>query len=236
MTMGRLFRTIGGLIRGVFVVALTAGALLVVLSYLDTSGIAERKVRGVLADTVQPEVAQVVQETGGGLAEQAADALRGLLSLADEAWGQGALAAPASNPPGASLPTERADSRAVLELINQYRGREDLRAWRWDDRLAAFAQNRANDMIARNYFSHNDPVTGQIKLAELPTLVAVGENLFQVSGPAVRFLRNVNREVLTGWQNSRSHNELLLTPRMSRAGIAFARADARIVVVLIAAE
>jgi uncharacterized protein YkwD len=91
-------------------------------------------------------------------------------------------------------------------------------------------------MIARDYFSHNDPDTGQIRLADLPTLVSVGENLFQVSGPAVRFMRNVNEEVVTGWRNSPSHNELLLAPQMTRGGIAFARADTRIVVVLIAAE
>jgi uncharacterized protein YkwD len=49
-------------------------------------------------------------------------------------------------------------------------------------------------------------------------------------------MRNVNEEVVTGWQNSPSHNELLLAPKMTRAGLAFARADTRIVVVLIAAE
>jgi uncharacterized protein YkwD len=235
--MGWLFRAIGGLIRTVFIMVLVAVVLLVGLSYLDTSGIAERKVRGVLADTVTPDVAQVAQDAGGTLAEQLADALRALLSRADQALAQqGVLAVPTSVATGQPSADAQSDSRAVLELINEYRASEGLRPWRWDDRLAAFAQTRADDMIARDYFSHNDPQTGQIKLADLPTLVSVGENLFQVSGPAVRFMRNVNEEVVTGWQNSPSHNELLLAPTMTRGGLAFARTDTRIVVVLIAAE
>ncbi len=235
--MGWLFRAIGGLIRTVFIMVLVAVVLLVGLSYLDTSGIAERKVRGVLADTITPGAAQVAQDTGGRLAGQVGDALRTLLSRADQALAQqGALPVPTTTAPGRPSANAQADSRAVLELINEYRASKGLRPWRWDDRLAAFAQTRADDMIARNYFSHNDPQTGQIKLADLPTLVSVGENLFQVSGPAVRFMRNVNQEVVTGWQNSPSHNELLLAPRMTRGGIAFARSDTRIVVVLIAAE
>lgn len=234
--MGWLFRAIGGLVRTMFIMVLVAVVLLVGLSYLDTSGIAERKVRGVLADTITPAATEVAQQTGGAVADQVGDALRSLLSRADQALAeQGMLAVPTST---AGQPSDeaRADSRAVLDLINQYRVSEGLAEWRWDDRLAAFGQSRADDMIERNYFSHNDPATGQIKLAELPTLVSVGENLFQVSGPAVRFMRNVNGEVLTGWQNSPSHNDLLLAPKMTRAGVAFARTETRIVVVLIAAE
>jgi uncharacterized protein YkwD len=235
--MGWLFRAIGGLIRTVFVMVLIAVVLLVGLSYLDASGIVEGRVRAVLADTVSPGVAQAVQDTGGTLAGQITDALRALLSRADQALArQGVLPVPTSTVAGAPSADARADSREVLNLINRYRASNDLRALRWDDRLAAFAQTRAEDMIARDYFSHNDPDTGQIRLADLPTLVSVGENLFQVSGPAVRFMRSVNQEVVTGWQNSPSHNELLLAPTMTRGGIAFARSDTRIVVVLIAAE
>ena len=234
--MSWLFRAIGGLIRTVFIMALVAVVLLVGLSYLDTSGIAERKVRGVLADSLTPSVTQAVEQGGGTVAEQIESAFRSLMSRADQTLAQQGMLAVPTTPAGEASAEARADSRAVLELINQYRASEGRAEWQWDDRLAAFAQSRADDMIARGYFSHNDPNTGQIKLAQLPTLVSVGENLFQVSGPAVRFMRDVNEEVLTGWQNSPSHNELLLAPTMTRAGLAFARADTRIVVVLIAAE
>jgi uncharacterized protein YkwD len=234
--MGWLFRAVGGLIRTVIIMALVAVVLLAGLAYLDTSGMAERKVRGVLADTLTPAAAESVQDTGGTLAGEIADAFRTLLSRADQALGQqGMLAVPTSTA-GEPSADARQDSRTVLRLINEYRASKGLPDWRWDDRLAEFAQSRADDMIARNYFSHTDPRTGKIMLAQLPTLVSVGENLFQVSGPAVRFMRDVNQEVLTGWQNSPSHNELLLAPKMTRAGLAFARTDTRIVVVLIAAE
>ncbi len=49
-------------------------------------------------------------------------------------------------------------------------------------------------------------------------------------------MRNINGEVLKGWQNSPSHNELLLAGNMTRGGLAFARTETRIIAVLIAAE
>lgn len=234
--MGWLFRLVGGLIRTVIVIGLVAVILLAGLSYLDNSGIAQGKVDRVLADTVGPRVAIVVEQGGGTVLGEASDFLRGLLRRADQALGNDVFAVdtPAGQPaPSASA---EAESRDLLELINRYRSAQGLDPWQWDGRLATFAQSRAGDMIARNYFSHNDPQTGEIMLAHLPTLVSVGENLFQVSGPAVRFMRDINDEVLKGWQNSPSHNELLLAPTMTRGGLAFARTETRIVAVLIAAE
>ncbi len=234
--MSWLFRLVGGLIRTVIVIALVAVLLLAGLSYLDSSGIAHGRVDRVLADTVGPRVATAVESGGGTVLGEAGDFLRGLLSRADQALGQGVLAVPTPAGQPAADASFQEDSRALLDLINQYRASRGLDGWEWDARLATFAQTRADDMIARNYFSHNDPQTGDILLARLPTLVSVGENLFQVSGPAVRFMRNINDEVLKGWQNSPSHNELLLAPTMTRGGLAFARTETRIIAVLIAAE
>jgi uncharacterized protein YkwD len=234
--MGCLFRAIGGLIRTLVVIVLVAVILLIGLAYFDNSGISQTNVNRVLADTVGPRVAAVVETGGGTVLSRAADVVRGLLSQADQALGQTVL--PVNTPQGSGTPDASAaiDSRALLDMINQYRAPKGLAPWRWDTRLAAFAQSRADDMIARNYFSHNDPQTGEIALARLPTLVSVGENLFQISGPAVRFMGNINDEVLKGWQNSPSHNELLLAPDMTRGGLAFARTETRIIAVLIAAQ
>jgi uncharacterized protein YkwD len=234
--MGCLFKAIGGLIRTVAVIALVAVILLIGLAYLDNSGIFQTNVNRVLADTVGPRVATAVEDSGGTVLGQAATVVRGLLSQADQKLGQGVLAIPLPQPQGTPSPLTEADSRALLDMINQYRASKGLAAWKWDPRLASFAQWRADDMIARNYFSHNDPKTGEIQLAKLPTLVSVGENLFQVSGPGVRFMSNVNDQVLKGWQNSPPHNELLLAHGMTRGGLAFARTDTRIICVLIAAE
>lgn len=234
--MGWLFRLMGGLIRTVIVIALVAAVLLVGLSYLDSSGAALGRVSWVLADTVGPRVATAVEQGGGTVLDEAASVLRSLLSRADQALGHGVLAVPTPDSGPALDGSSEADRHALLDSINAYRASKGLEPWQWDARLAAFAQDRADDMIARNYFSHNDPQTGEILLAHLPTLVSVGENLFQVSGPAVRFMRNINDEVLKGWQNSPRHNELLLASNMSRGGLAFARTETRIIAVLIAAE
>lgn len=234
--MGWLFRLIGGLIRTVVVIALVAVVLLAGLTYLDNSGIVHTKVNRVLADTVGPQVATAVENGGTSVLDEATGLMRGLLSRADQALGENVLSPAAPQTQATPSATAEADARALLGLINAYRTTNRLKPLKWDDRLASFGQWRADDMVARNYFSHNDPNTQEILLAKLPTLVSVGENLFQVSGPAVRFMRNINSEVLKGWQNSPSHNELLLAPNMTRAGLAFARTDTRIVAVLIAAE
>ncbi len=234
--MGCLFRLVSGLVRTVIVIVLVAVVLLVGLYYLDSTGISTGKVNSVLADTVGPRVATAVESGGQSLLSRGADLVRGLLSQADVALGDRVFAISTPQAQPAAGESSEADSRRLLDMINQYRQTKGLDPWRWDARLADFAQGRADDMIARNYFSHNDPQTGEIELSKLPTLVSVGENLFQVSGPAVRFMEHIDDEVLKGWQNSPSHNELLLAPNMSRGGIAFARTDTRIVCVLIAAE
>jgi uncharacterized protein YkwD len=234
--MGCLYKATGGVIRAVTIIVLLAVALLIGFSYFNNSGGAHAAVSRAIADTVGPRVATAVESGGGSVLSEAGEVIRGLLSRADVALAQTILAVPTPASQGEPSAIREADSRALLELINAYRAGEGLEPWRWDGRLATFAQMRADDMLARNYFSHHDPQTDGIMLAGLPTLVSVGENLFQVSGPAVRFMRNVNDEVLKGWQNSPSHNELLLAPNMTRAGMAFARTDTRILAVLIAAE
>jgi len=65
--------------------------------------------------------------------------------------------------PGAALaadPTSselRAAERLVLTRINEERAERDLRAIRMDPRIAAVAQARSADMVARQYFAHVDP-------------------------------------------------------------------------------
>jgi uncharacterized protein YkwD len=57
--------------------------------------------------------------------------------------------------------------------------------------------------------------------------------LYQVSGPAVQFMRQVSSSTVRGWQNSPSHNELMLMGSMRYGGIAVARTPTRIVAVLV---
>ena len=122
--MGCLFRAIRGLLRTVIVAVLVAVVVLIGLSYFDNSGTAQGKVNQVLADTVGPKVAIAVENTGGKVLSQAGNVLRGLMSKADEALGQGVLAIQTPVPQGArdaSSGTTEADSRALLDMINQYR-------------------------------------------------------------------------------------------------------------------
>ncbi len=48
--------------------------------------------------------------------------------------------------------------RRIFELTNQVRAEHGVAPLRWDEELAEIARWRAEDMVKRGYFSHNDPV------------------------------------------------------------------------------
>ena len=52
-------------------------------------------------------------------------------------------------------------SKVVIEELNNARAQRGLQLLKSDLALTRIANNRSNDMIARNYFSHDDPETGQ---------------------------------------------------------------------------
>lgn len=128
------------------------------------------------------------------------------------------------------------EAQEVFVGINDYRKANGLSEFVWDSELESFALYRATDMVDRDYFSHYDPQTGKVKLNELPHPMTIGENLYQISGLAVRLMDDVDGNVLEGWKSSPAHNELMLFPLMHRAGVALARTPTRIIVVLVTSE
>jgi len=51
-------------------------------------------------------------------------------------------------------------AQAIIELSNQQRILSGLAPFERDETIMAIARERLNDMIARSYFSHSDPLTG----------------------------------------------------------------------------
>lgn len=85
---------------------------------------------------------------------------------------------------------------------------------RYDARLDGAAQAHADDMINRNYFSHVSPEGKDVHdriVAQGYNPSAWGENL----GKGQR----TEQEVLEGWQNSPSHNEMMTSKNFEEFGL-----------------
>jgi len=136
---------------------------------------------------------------------------------------------------------------AILGEINSARAQRGLPLLREDATLKHMANDRCADMIARNYFSHNDPATGQQPLlrylqATKYAYRSAGENIAEVKNDAfwvppwltvlARYSpESLAREFVTGWLNSPDHRANIYGGQYRRTGIALsASGDARRVV------
>jgi len=103
----------------------------------------------------------------------------------------------------------------ILLAVNTERQKKDLKPLRPNEKLTKAAQNKAQDMSDKNYFSHISPVDGKkwsdfIKESDYSYHVA-GENL-------ANGFQDVPRMV-ESWMNSPSHKENILNKEVTDTGI-----------------
>ena len=108
-------------------------------------------------------------------------------------------------------------SKATLCLLNQERAKRGLRALRMNKRLSLAAKRHAQDMVRRDYFSHETP-TGTDFVTRIrragyrgPTL---GENLACGSGSYATPAATVQ-----SWMDSPGHRANILNRRFREAGL-----------------
>lgn len=116
------------------------------------------------------------------------------------------------------IKTEESDfdswTKQVLALVNNERIKNGLNTLRWDNSLAELAKAHCEDMIARNFFSHNNPdgetPFDRMKKAGISYLAA-GENIAagQYSPEAV----------FKEWMASEGHRENIMKPDFQYIGI-----------------
>lgn len=103
----------------------------------------------------------------------------------------------------------------VIALTNTIRVISGQAVLKEDKALSAIAQQKADDMVARNYFSHIGP-DGMNQSMRLITsgygFTYAGENL------AKDF--STSRDVVMGWVLSPTHRENVLRPQFNRVGVA----------------
>lgn len=108
----------------------------------------------------------------------------------------------------------------LLQATNSQRQRNGAGSLQVNGALMAAAQAKANDMIARNYWSHTTP-DGQQPWVFMQNAgykyQKAGENL------AYGFL--TSDDTVTGWMNSPSHRENLLDTVYTEVGFGFANGE-----------
>lgn len=111
--------------------------------------------------------------------------------------------------------TEPLNADTIFNLVNQERIKAGVKPLVRDARLDATAQERADDMVARNYFSHFDPVTGEGMIDKQEPGCVQGENIINVGD-----LGEKNTEAINWWINSPAHYKAMTNPDYDITGIA----------------
>ncbi|MFB5086841.1 CAP domain-containing protein [Psychrobacillus sp. PGGUH221] len=102
----------------------------------------------------------------------------------------------------------------VVDLTNQERAKEGLKALQIDVKLTQSAQEKSQDMKNKNYFSHTSPTYGspfdQMKALGI-TYNTAGENIAMGQPSA--------EEVVDAWMKSPGHRENIMNPSFTHIGV-----------------
>jgi uncharacterized protein YkwD len=122
------------------------------------------------------------------------------------------LAGPASAATSTSLAEKRT---AVIKLTNKERAAKGCAPLKASNRLTTAAQRHANDMAAKDYFSHNslDGRQWWQRIEALGYKNPAGENI------AYGF--DTASSVVKGWMNSPGHKRNILDCKFNKIGIGF---------------
>lgn len=102
----------------------------------------------------------------------------------------------------------------VVDLTNQERAKEGLKALQIDVKLTQSAQEKSQDMKNKNYFSHTSPTYGspfdQMKALGI-TYNSAGENIAMGQPSA--------EDVVDAWMKSPGHRENIMNPSFTHIGV-----------------
>lgn len=111
------------------------------------------------------------------------------------------------------VPSKPVESNTYHKLINDYRASHGLNRLWWHNGLKTSAQLKSEDLVNRNYWSHDTP-DGQafhVLVYQHGSYINVGENLAKGFKSA--------DAVMQGWINSPAHNANVLDSRWIHIGV-----------------
>ena len=141
------------------------------------------------------------------------------VSIAFAATALGTLALPAATFAWDANSFSASDEQALFTLTNQARASAGLPTLRWDSSLASLARWRSQDMIVRDYFSHQIPPSGSSVFDEMSArgycFKVAGENIGWNNYPD----DSATAQIQQMFMNSSGHRANILGSAWDVAGI-----------------
>jgi uncharacterized YkwD family protein len=124
-------------------------------------------------------------------------------------------AAPAPEQKAAPSGTEISDFESkVIDLTNEQRRKNGLSNLQPDTALSNVAQEKSNDMQAKNYFSHTSPTYG----SPFDMMRDFGVS-YNSAGENIAMGQPSPEEVVNAWMNSEGHRKNILSPNFTHIGV-----------------
>lgn len=112
--------------------------------------------------------------------------------------------------------TESATVEEVCRLVNKERAANKLKPLVLDMKLSPVAQAHAEDMVDRQYFSHDTPEGlspfDRMKAAQIS---------YQTAGENIAYWYKTPAEVMTSWMNSSGHRANILNSKYGKIGVGY---------------
>ena len=108
-------------------------------------------------------------------------------------------------------------AQQVLTLVNQERAKQGLPALTLSQQLTDIANEKAKDMLQKNYFSHTSPTYG----SPFEMLQRFGVN-YSSAGENIAAGQKSAEQVMTDWMNSSGHRANILNKDYKQLGVGYA--------------
>ena len=105
----------------------------------------------------------------------------------------------------------------VIQLVNQERAKNGLKALRPNWELSRVARHKSQDMRDKHYFSHTSPTYGSP--FDMMKAYRIG---FSYAGENIAMGQTTAWQVMQGWMNSTGHRQNILNPNFTEIGVGYA--------------
>lgn len=112
--------------------------------------------------------------------------------------------------------TLSAYEQKVVDLTNQERAKNGLRALKVDVTLSKMAHEKSRDMSANSYFSHTSPTYG----SPFDMMKKYGIT-YRYAGENIAMGQRTPEEVVKAWMNSEGHRKNILSPNYNYIGVGY---------------
>jgi len=106
----------------------------------------------------------------------------------------------------------------VVKLVNQQRAKSGLAPLKQNWQLSRVARYKSQDMIDKNYFSHQSPTYG----SPFNMMESFGLH-FSSAGENIAMGQRTAAEVMNSWMNSPGHKANILNPSYTEIGVGLAK-------------